>query len=186
MANDVVAVLLPGQGYTLAHPLMHYAGVVAAEAGLRLLQVGYGDTTDVPAASIVERAAAEVVDGSRSASQVILIGKSLGTFVMSHLLHDDGGGLPVVAAAWLTPLIGNDLVYQAMRTFERPAAVVIGSRDAHFLPERLAALPPSTAVTSIDNADHSLEVAGDVDASVRALQTTVAALKALISEALAT
>ncbi|GAC1532613.1 MAG: hypothetical protein NVS3B12_10680 [Acidimicrobiales bacterium] len=87
---------------------MHYAGIVANQAGLRVLKFGYGDISCVPFPKIAERTTAEVVDVARSASKVILIGKSLGTVVMSHLLQTHAGGMPVVAAAWFTPLVGDD------------------------------------------------------------------------------
>lgn len=181
VAEDVVAVLLPGQGYTLAHPLLHYAARTAEQAGMSVFKVDYGDTRGVPFAKVAELACAEARNGCAGASRVILVGKSLGTFVMATLLQNEDDSRRVIAATWLTPLIGHDYVYEAMQRFIPPALAVIGSRDPHYLPERLDALPTATQVTVVRHADHALEVPDGVDASVRGLQTTVLAMRGLLS-----
>ena len=173
--------LLPGQGYTLAHPLMHYSRLAAVEGGAQVVAIDYGSTKNVGFTEIAERCSPEVLAACGQASGVILIGKSLGTYVMTRLLANESLSHRVIAAAWLTPLLGDDEVFAAMAAFDQPACVAIGSRDPHFLPDRLAALPAATDVIRLSDADHSLEIAGDVATSLAALAQVVTTVRRLVA-----
>ena len=118
---STLAVLLPGQGYTARMPLFYYAEQIALERGWDVLSVDYaypplaydGDPA-VRARRLDARkreieadvdAAFDVGLGQRDYDRVVLVGKSLGTRAMVHLLSRGLG--QDVWNVWLTPLINE-------------------------------------------------------------------------------
>lgn len=97
----------------------------------------------------------------------------------------EGSTTPRFRAVWLTPLLRDDALRGQMRRFGGPALVAIGTADPHYDPDLLAdgcAAPGCSAVV-VEAADHSLDVAGDPVASVRAVGRVVAALGAFLARA---
>ena len=173
---DRVGVVLPGAGYTLAHPLMHYAALALSEAGLRVVRIDYGSAKTLD--EVLAETPKKIVDAVAGADEVVLVGKSLGTAVIAQLLSEPGPLPPISAIAWLTPGL-DDARFAVMQGFEGPAVAVIGTADPFYDAERLQRLPASTEVVVLDGADHALEVDGEVQASLAALRRTVDALSAL-------
>ena len=114
-AIDALAVLLPGFGYTLDMPLFFYAENLLLERGWDVLRVEYAyhrlpESEVSPRSKMVERLYADTTAawraglGQRSYERVALIGKSLGTLAMGHLLTAEPVSIPV-RSVWLTPLL---------------------------------------------------------------------------------
>jgi len=63
-----------------------------------------------------------------------------------------------------------------------PALFVVGTSDSHHVPEKLAEAREATGGETlvIENADHSLEIKGDVVESVRALEGIIAGMQKLL------
>jgi pimeloyl-ACP methyl ester carboxylesterase len=183
--EPMIGVLLPGQNYTHAHPVMHFAAFAVATAGLRVVPIVYASEPNPgDFERFLDAAVRAVADACGDAAQVVLVGKSLGTSVMTRLLDAQEVRAEVIAAAaWLTPLIGDDAVFDAMRRFIKPAVAVIGTRDPHFLPDRLSQLPSATEVVIIEEANHALEVEADLNASIDALRRTSAGVADLTARA---
>jgi hypothetical protein len=79
---------------------------------------------------------------------------------------------------WLTPLLRQPLVRDRLLAHARDSLVVIGTADPHHLPDVLDDLRVAGAeVLELPDADHSLLVAGDVQASLRALGEVVTAVQ---------
>lgn len=105
------------------------------------------------------------------------MGKSLGTLAMGYLLTAES----VAAerrAVWLTPLLGDDRLREQMLTYGGLSLFAIGTDDPGYDPTRLAEARAATGgeAVVIEGADHSLDVAGDVIASLRGVERVVRAL----------
>jgi dienelactone hydrolase len=113
----------------------------------------------------------------RTYERVVLIGKSLGTLAMGHLLTMTDQP-PTVGAVWLTPLLGEERLRQQIPRYGGPSLFVIGTADPHFDPVVLEKMQVATIgeAVVVRNADHGMDIPGDPIASVRALERVVEAL----------
>lgn len=148
---DRVAIVLPGGGYTPARPLLHLTRVVLLRHGWTVQELWWEPpaTTDQDelAGWVVAQATAAL--GAESASRVLLVGKSLGTFAAPVAASR---GLPAI---WFTPLLFHATVADALDEATAPTLLVGGGADRTWDP-RLAddlGLP----CLELPGADHALE-----------------------------
>ena len=187
-AIDHLAVLLPGFGYTLDMPLFYYAENLLLERGWDVLRVEYAYNTrpefqTLPAPErerwlLADTTAAWRAGLDQSAyERVVLIGKSLGTRAMGHLLTV-AELPPNFRAVWLTPLLGEERLRQQISRYGGPSLFVIGTADPHFDPVVLEQMQVATTgeAVVVRNADHGMDIPGDPIASVRAVERVVEAL----------
>jgi predicted alpha/beta-hydrolase family hydrolase len=187
-AIDHLAVLLPGFGYTLDMPLFYYAENLVQERGWDVLRVEYAYNTRPEFQTLPEperdrwlladtTAAWRAGLGQRTYERVVLIGKSLGTLAMGHLLTM-GDLPPAIGAVWLTPLLTKERLRQQISRYGGPSLFVIGTADPHFDPVVLEQMQVATTgeAVVVKNADHGMDIAGDPIASVRAVERVVEAL----------
>jgi len=192
--TDHLAVLLPGMGYTCDMPLFHYAENLLAEGGADLLRVvyAYGGRTDFRDLSDAEREQwlfADTAAGYRAGlsrrdyAQLTLVGKSLGTLAMGHLLAGEDGPAGGVRAVWLTPLVRQERLREQVRRFAGRSLSAIGTADPHYETDSLDAWRDATRgeVVVVEGADHGLDVPGDVVASVEAVGKVVRTLRGFLS-----
>jgi hypothetical protein len=185
---DRLVALLPGYGYTLDMPLFYYIENRALEVGADVLRVEYvyNRLPAFQAAGADERrrwlladaeAALRVALEGRAYRGVALVGKSLGTAAMAHLLAAHAPASAAWTSVWLTPLLAEAEVRAAVRGFPGRSLVVIGTDDPHHDPNVLAALAaqPTIATVVVEGAEHGMDIPGDPVASVRALERIVAA-----------
>ncbi len=152
-AIDHLAVLLPGLGYTLDMPLFYYAENVLLERGWDVLRVEYAYTRSefqtLPKPErdrwLLEDATAAWRAGleQRTYERVVLVGKSLGTLAMGHLLTM-ADPPPNVGAVWLTPLFSKERLHQQIQQYGGPSLFVIGTADPHFAPVVLEQMQVAT------------------------------------------
>ena len=187
-AIDHLALLLPGYGYTLDMPLFYYAEKLLLERGWDVLRVEYAYNTrpEFQTLSKPERdrwlledttAAWRAGLGQRNYERVVLIGKSLGTMAMGHLLT--AADLPPnLGAVWLTPLLSEERLRQQIQQYGGPSLFVIGTADPHFEPVVLEKMQVATVgeAVIVKNADHGMDILGDPVSSVRAVERVVEAL----------
>mgnify|MGYP005840594407 CR=1 FL=1 len=178
-----LAILLPGRGYTVDMPLLYYPRTYLIDQGADVLLVEYNYTRDEHASLPPDDLRAwlntdvdVVVDAAlagRDYSRITLIGKSLGTYAMAHLLATDIR-LRDAACLWLTPIIHDQAVYQWMSRPHR-ALFVIGTRDPLYDAGLIqdAAHKSGGVSVVVDDADHGLSIERDMLASVRALETVM-------------
>ncbi len=190
--TDHLAVMLPGFGYTCDMPLFYYAESLMLDAGADVFRVEYAYNRrdgflDLPRdkqrAWLLDDASAAFRSAlsQRPYDDLIMIGKSLGTLAMGHLLTGEPPPTARTRAVWLTPLLAEDILRAQMIDFDGRSLLVIGATDPHYdraCLDELRAAGHDTMI--IDNADHSLDVPGDIAASVRAVEQVMQALQAFI------
>ena len=103
--------------------------------------------------------------------QSFLFSKSIGTIPMA-MEWAQKNFIKHAIGVWLTPLLKDDHVYQALLHTDRPSLCVIGDQDHHFIEERISSLKNNHLVSTvvIPHADHALEIKGDTLASIEALK----------------
>jgi dienelactone hydrolase len=187
-----LAILLPGAGYTAYMPLIYYPMRLLLALGADALRVEYmylgrEDYAALPPAERLRWLFGDVTAAYRSAvaqrlyQQVTLVGKSLGTLAMGHLLTTEAE-LPLVQAVWLTPLLWNDRLRAQIQQAKPRSLFAIGTADAHYNEAHLAELQAATHSDAvvIDGANHSLEIEGDVMQSLQALEQVMHAFQAFL------
>ena len=156
-------VLLPGVRYFSQAPLLWFAREVAEAAGWSVLEVSERAPADQePFEWILERA--ESALNATSATQVALVGKSLGSAAAPLATQR---ALPAV---WLTPLLIRAEVLAALGATDRPTLIIGSPADPSWgngdLPENEA-----LEVLELDDLDHSLQREGDPLGSIDVLRT---------------
>jgi hypothetical protein len=192
-AIDHLAVLLPGLGYTLDMPLFYYAENFLIAQGWDVLRVEYGYSKRPEFQSLPEAEWYRWLLGDATAAyraglvqgeykELALIGKSLGTLAMGHLLTMQEPALPT-RAVWLTPLIGQERLQQQIVQYGGSSLFVIGTADSHYDPAMLEEVREATngEAVVVEGADHGMDVEGDPVASVRGLERVVEALVRFLS-----
>ncbi|MGB6068525.1 MAG: alpha/beta family hydrolase [Desulfomonilaceae bacterium] len=188
-----IAVIFPGFGYTAQMPLMYYPGRLLLESGADVLLVGYNyfKRPDFRSAPDEERdvwlrtdtiAAYEAALAERDYERVTLVGKSIGTRGMGHLLSTTDP-LPSLQCVWLTPILRNEQLCAQIKQNPCSSLFVVGSADSHYDPVKLAEVQQATGGKAIviENADHSLEIPGDIVESIRALEGIIAEIQKFLS-----
>lgn len=177
---DRWVVLLPGANYSVTDPLLWFAREAALAGGWNVLAVS--DTfngTDDSRRWVEERAEAAIrhADGSRPP---LLIAKSL-TSLAAPLAARLG-----LSAVWLTPLINasgtsvSQLVLDGLAAASAPCFLVGGSADPSW-DAGIARSVPGAEVLEITDADHLLQIPGDLAGSVDALHRVVSAVATFIA-----
>ncbi len=188
-----LAVILPGFGYNADLPLLFYPGRIVMNHGMdllrletvysrrpefsRLLDRGQLAWMDADVDAILDSALAQ-----RDYRQLILIGKSLGTMAMGHLL-ERYPNLPASRWVWLTPVLTDlRLVEQVQQ--QRPVSLfVIGSADHYYNEGLLQILVDTTQGKPIvvEGGNHILEVPGSIHQSIQALDEVMTAVETFIA-----
>jgi hypothetical protein len=189
---DHLALVFPGWGYTAHMPLLYYPVEALLQGGADVLQLDYAHSRreDFKAAPAEEQArwlfadvtAAYQAGLTRHAyQQITLVGKSLGTLAMAHLLTQ---GVPApTQAVWLTPLLHDDYLTGAIRQWRGRSLFVIGTADPYYAADRLSEMQAATngETVVVGGADHSLEIPGDVLQSVHVLEHVMQAVQAFLT-----
>lgn len=173
-------------------PLFYYAENLLLEQGWDVLRVeyAYNQHPEFQTLPETERERWLLADataawraglGQRTYERVVLIGKSLGTLAMGHLLTTTDQ--PSVSAVWLTPMLAEERLRQQIRQYGGPSLFVIGAADPHFDPEVMEAMQAATKgeAVVVSDADHGMDSPGDSVASVRAVERVIEALGRFLS-----
>lgn len=181
-----IAILYPGFGYSGQMPLLYYPRQILLADGADVFVAGYNyaERPDFMAASLEERelwlcadtiAAYKGAVAQRTYERVTLVGKSIGTRAIGHLLATDEP-LPSLRCVWLTPILRSETLSTQIKQRRHRALFVIGTADSHYDGERLADAQRATdgETMIIENADHSLEIKGDIATSIRWLEGIMA------------
>jgi predicted alpha/beta-hydrolase family hydrolase len=189
-----LAVIFPGLNYTCDMPLLYYPAQLFEQRGVDVLQV-QADYTSPAFASIspAERMLRRVADAQaavqagcayREYSQLVLVGKSIGTVTLAALVSA-AASHPAQARAltvWITPLLKQPLLVEAVAHLQAPAWFACGTGDDTFDAAALQQLQRAAPVEAIliEGADHSLQIPDDIDASLAAMQRLIQGLAAFL------
>jgi len=189
-----LAVIYPGLSYNVSMPVLYYSGRVLATLGADVLLVDttYDRKAEYAAMSEAGReewlkadalAAFEAAYGQRSYERVSLVGKSIGTLAMGHVIEGHRE-LTNLECAWLTPLLNNGRLREQMGMAQHRALFVIGTADPYFNEQRLHEAQRTTSGEAmvIEGANHSLEAAGEVGKSVEVMKEVVEKLEKFFRE----
>lgn len=164
--NPPVAVLLPGVGYTVKGPLLHWCAEMLSQEGWHVQGVEW--TVDASALndpqSFVEDAVAEAFDAAPPSSRRLIVAKSFGCFALPWARRNDIPGI------WLTPVLTSADMQLGLLNASVDDMAIGGDADALWLPETVA--ESRANVISVPKADHSLVIPGDWRGSLAA-QTAV-------------
>jgi len=192
---DHLALILPGLNYSCDMPLLYYSTQIMLEAGTDVLQVKYDYTktrSGGSASTLKERFGdlqtdvtqiARVALVQRDYKHLTVIGKSLGTLAIPHLLQADLSLQPQTCV-YLTPIL-NELVpiHDLIQTCPRNL-FVIGTSDRYFDPELISQLisPNADNFMIIDGVNHSLEYPQDTFRSLEVLDEVVRRMQNFLME----
>jgi hypothetical protein len=172
-----LAILFPGFSYACTMPVLFYPWQLLLAMGADILMVEYDYTGSDRAGEWRERMAGRfTADVSAAASaglaagsyeRMTLIGKSLGTLAMAHLLGAEPG-LASADCIWLTPLLRDERLRARVMEVRPRSLFAIGTADAEYDPAVLGDLRDATGgeLLLFEGADHGLGVAGDVMTSI--------------------
>ena len=123
-------------------------------------------------------AACKVGLAQRPYEQITLIGKSLGTLAMGHLLTSQPG-LQNARCIWLTPVLRLGSLHAQVTKEVRQSLFVSGTADKHYQADLFKEVVQANDGQSlvISGADHSLEFAGDLPRTLHALQQVMHAVE---------
>ena len=179
-----LAVLFPGYRYSCDMPVLYYPGQLMLSHGADVLQVDYfydrppdfakrGDDEALRRLYADAEAALEAGLRQRRYEQVIVIGKSLGTMAMAHLLTRHST-LPDSYWVWLTPALDPADVTRSLSV--RPRSLfIVGTADPLYDPNLIGELERAAGARCvvIDNANHGLLIQGNIRLSIQALERVV-------------
>ena len=162
-----IGIFLPGLGYTVQAPLLHYSTGIYLNKGYDVLHINYQYTT-----SDYERFSIEEVDDAlkydvnrvvdrildeKSYSHIHIVAKSFGTIALSNEIRRET--FQDAKLIWLTPLLKEDEVFQAMMDSEQEGICMMGDGDRHYEESRFNELKANHRLQMhlINGVNHSLE-----------------------------
>ena len=188
--SDSLLVTFPGNHYGIDGPLLYYPSEQLRFEGWDTLAVSYGFQTArkepfeegldglLQECQFAVRAALE----SRDYSRVGLVGKSLGAAVVAHLCATDPD-LAAVRSGYLTPALGTPFFDPLFKSTAQPAFVAVGTADRFYSADSMEALQSARPfeLTLVEAADHSMNVPGDLSASLAAVERVVGDLHSFLT-----
>lgn len=178
-----LAIFLPGAGYNTTSPLFHFTEEVYLNRGYDVLRVDYryidkeyDDFTAEELDRAVKMDATAVLDkffSDHAYDEYYIAGKSLGTIAMAQELKKQR--FENAKVIWLTPLIDQQAVLEAMIQSPHPALCFIGDQDRYYSQEtyRKLAANPMLASKLYPGLNHSLEYGDNPVDSIRMLQNII-------------
>ncbi|MGG3912616.1 alpha/beta hydrolase [Rossellomorea vietnamensis] len=162
-----IAILLPGLGYTVQAPLLHYSTGIYLEKGFDVLHVNYQYTgADYETFSVEEVDDVLKYDVNNIIDRVLqdhayphihIVAKSFGTLALGHEAARES--MKDAKLIWLTPLLKEDEIFQAMLDSKQEGLCIIGDEDRHYDEGRFNELKTNKRLELhlIKGVNHSLE-----------------------------
>lgn len=184
--SDTLVIILPGMGYTVQKPLLHYSTHLFLIKKCDVLLIKY-DYQEVPAfkESTAEekeewlctdvRTVIDRVTGEHTYANYVLLGKSVGTRAMIAELTERELFCGA-QAIWLTPLLTRtDGYFEKLLNCRQRGLCVIGDSDQHYHAERFDRLAeqPHLHTMLVPETDHSLDVPHDPLRSIEVLAEVI-------------
>lgn len=187
-----LGVILPGLRHSVDMADLHYAGRILLEQGADLLRVEYvyyqTDFVAQPENIQDEWIASDVFAACnaglsyRPYEKITLVGKSLGTIAMGHLLADSR--FRQADCVWSTPLLTVEWLCARIEQIHPRSLFIMGTADKFYKPAVLDHLENVThgRVLVVEGANHGLEIPGSISRSLMALDQIVQALQEFLTK----
>ncbi|GAB3926978.1 hypothetical protein GCM10011575_08870 [Microlunatus endophyticus] len=167
--DDRHAVLLPGGGYPATAPLLWYTAAALSYQGWTVHLVtwpvkpaaGPGSSLSELARDLVRPVAEEIIESLVRPSRVLVAGKSLGSLAMPLAVER---GLPGI---WLTPVLTEPKIADTARRLGQDHLLIGGTADP--LWDSTIAAASGASRLEVPDADHSLQVEADLQATLAAI-----------------
>lgn len=173
--DNSLVVLFPGVNYSCEKPLLHYARKAATIEGYDVLCIRYGfklSKEDI-GKEIIKIIANEVLEVIKSCSSkkynhIYFISKSIGGEIAGNIANTIG--YDNVKSLYLTPTPTT-----MKHIIKSNCSVIVGTKDPIFTEENIQLIKgyDNVDLSLIDNAQHSLEVDNNLDASIKSLSKAV-------------
>jgi hypothetical protein len=165
-------VTFPGDNYGVDGPLLYYPSKILRESGWDTIAVTYGYQTAMAEMSLetipglIEecRRAVDVALVTQDYPHIGMVGKSLGANIVA------------------TPPLGNPLFDSSFGVLKQQAYLAMGTADRFYNAERLEILKVTRPfeLTLIEGADHSMDIEGELEASLDAVKRVVSEVVAML------
>ena len=184
--TDSLGLVLPGLNYSCDMPLLYYPTNIFLEKGMNVLQM-WADYREpgFQALSRLEQAqrlGAEALSAlqagltRQNTKKVFLLGKSIGTISMAFLLTAQPD-LPIYPI-WLTPLLQQSFLVDTAEQWNGPSLWIASSADRTYQADSMQRIQQikDTQIQLFADADHRLEVAGNLARTLQILGQVCAAI----------
>lgn len=177
--TDKLVIVLPGAGYTVQAPLLHFTTGVFYSKGFDVLHINYGfsreemsELNNKDFTRDVQRTINNAIK-EKNYSDFYIVAKSIGTIALSGLLNNSS--YIQAKAIWLTPLLQREDVFNALLDSEHKSLCIIGDKDPCFIKERFEQLKNNHNLTLslIDGGNHALELDNDPIESIDILKNVM-------------
>ena len=184
-------IILPGNHYGIDAPLLYYPNRALRDKGWDTFSLVYqfqsaGETFApemVPNLMEETNAAIHTVLLEREYPRLGLVGKSLGALLAAQLCSMQEW-LSAARVAYLTPPLGTPFFDQILMQTRQRSLLAIGTNDRFYSQSALEAIRKARPfdLTLVEHADHSMNIAGDIGASMQAVQQVALDVVAFMEE----
>ncbi|PYY49593.1 hypothetical protein [Curtobacterium sp. MCBD17_023] len=151
-ARTPLVLVLAGAGYGQQAPLLRWSATIARESGCAVLAPDW-TVDDAARADPVGFVTQHVATALGDRLPDLVVAKSFGCSALPWAVAHE------VPGVWLTPVLTDDTVRDALATVSDGHVAVGGSADPVWRPD---CVPHTGArLVTVDGADHALEVPGD-------------------------
>ena len=181
-ATKGLLVTLPGNHYGIDGPLLYYPSEFLGTRGWDTLAITYGFQSKgeefspgILADALLEcENAIKVCLNEREYERLALLGKSLGALIIAQLcssMSETGSA----KAVYLTPPVNSPFFGQLFLQTKQEAHMALGTGDRFYSEEAMEELRSERefSLTLIEHADHSMDIAGDIDATMEGMKRVV-------------
>lgn len=178
-----LGLVFPGFRYSPDRAELYYGARILLEKGADVLRAEYAyyeseyvrlsdqeqyDWLTADASAVGQAALAQ-----GTYTRITLLGKSLGTLAMAHLLDDPR--FESATCVWYTPILTDEELVRRIEQVKPRSLFIVGTADGYYKPDILMRLIEATRghLTMVDGANHGLELPGDIPGSLNALQQIV-------------
>ncbi len=189
-----LGLVLPGLNYSCDMPLLYFATSLFIQLGCNVLQIradyARPDFQALPKLEQAQRLGADATaalqaclaykEEGTSYEQIYLLGKSIGTISMAFVLSAYAD-LPL-KPIWLTPLLRQPMLVEAALHWKGPALWIACSADHTFDASawEQVAQAQNQHQLLVDQANHRLEISGDLMNTLRIQQEILEAIQEFV------
>ena len=166
--NAKLIVLFPGKFYAASSHLLFYAYAKYLDMGYEIINVEYGNYSDMDEIKNHVLSKVEKIDFSVY-DEIVFLSKSMGTVIAGWLAERLGN---IIRHIYLTPL---EATLQYIKNDKNVSMVISGTADSYLEADKLAeyCIQEKIKLELFECADHSLSIPGDVYASIDVLKQVV-------------